>query len=83
MKNKMNKTTYPYFTSAKVDAGQLVKINKNKKFKTYQECYDDLSLWFKRHPKSYEEGQFAVIEYVDLYQSFIKTVITKKIEINI
>ena len=26
-----NKTTYPYFTSAKVDAGQQAKINKNKK----------------------------------------------------
>lgn len=78
-----NKTIYPYFTSAKVDAGQLVKINKNKKFKTYQECFDNLKLWFERHPKSYTDGQFVIIEYSSMYKSIIKTVITNTMEINL
>jgi capsid portal protein len=78
-----NKTIYPYFTSAKVNSGQLVKINKNKKFKTYKDCYDDLFIWFNKHPKSYDEGQFVIIEYVNLYYSVIKTIITNKVEKNI
>ena len=34
------KTEYPYYVAVKVSAGQLLKVYKDKKFKSYNDCYD-------------------------------------------
>ena len=34
------KTEYPYYVAVKINSGQLVKVYKDKKFKTYEDCYN-------------------------------------------
>lgn len=77
------KTEYPYYVAVKVSAGQLLKVYKDKKFKTYQECYDSLQVWAFRYPKSYSEGQYAIIEYTSNYECRIVTIFTNTLETNL
>jgi hypothetical protein len=74
------KTTYPYYVAVKVDAGQLVKLYKYKKFESYNECYDILYNWFTLHPKSHSNGQYAIVEYTDYMNGKIVTIITETVE---
>ena len=59
----MSTQTYPYYSAVKISAGQLLKVYKDKKFKSYNECYDSLQRWATHYPKSYSEGQYAIVEY--------------------
>lgn len=74
------KTTYPYYVAAKVDAGQLVKVFKDKKFKSYSECFDSLDFWFTIHQDSFCNGQFAIVEYTDYMNGKIVTIITEAVQ---
>ena len=71
------KTTYPYYVAVKVDAGQLVKVYRDKKFKSYSECFDTLDYWFTVHQDSFCNGQFAIVEYTDYMNGKIVTIITE------
>lgn len=71
------KTTYPYYVAVKVDAGQLVKVYRDKKFKSYSECLVTLDNWFTVHQNSFCNGQFAIIEYTDYMNGKIVTIITE------
>lgn len=71
------KTTYPYYVAVKVDAGQLVKVYRDKKFKSYIECFETLDNWFTVHQNSFCNGQFAIIEYTSQYDGKIVTIITE------
>lgn len=74
------KTTYPYYVAVKVDAGQLVKVYRDKKFKSYSECYDILNKWFAVRTNSHCNGQYAIIEYISQYEGKIITIITEAVE---
>lgn len=74
------KQTYPYYVAVKVSGGQLLKVYKDKKFKTYNECYDSLEKWAFNYPKSYREGQYAIVEYTSSYECKIVTIITNTLE---
>lgn len=77
------KTTYPYYVAVKVEAGQLVKVYRDKKFKSYSECYDILNYWFSVHYDSFGSGQFAIVEYTDYMNGKIVTIITRAVETNL
>ena len=74
------KTTYPYYVAVKVDAGRLVKAYRDKKFKSYNECYNILQNWFTVHQDSFCNGQFAIVEYTDYMNGKIVTIITEAVE---
>lgn len=71
------KTSYPYYVAVKVEAGQLVKVYRDKKFKSYSECYDILNNWFTNHYNSFCSNQFAIVEYTDYMNGKIVTIITE------
>lgn len=77
------KTDYPYYVAVKIDAGKLVKIYKDKKYKTYTECYDKLMHWLKVYFNCYMNGQYAILEYTSQYDCRIVTIITDTIETNL
>lgn len=77
------KTEYPYYVAVKVSAGQLLKVYKDKKFKTYNECYDSLQKWARHYPKSYSEEQYAIVEYTLNYECRIVTIFTNTIEMKL
>lgn len=74
------KITYPYYVAVKVEAGQLVKVYRDKKFKSYSECYDILNDWFTTHYDSFGNGQFAIVEYTDYMNGKIVTIITEAVQ---
>ncbi len=74
------KTTYPYYVAVKVDAGQLLKVYRDKKFKSYSECYEVLNNWFTVHQNSYCNGQYAIVEYTDYMTGKIVTIITEAVQ---
>lgn len=74
------KTTYPYYVAAKVDSGQLVKVFRDKKFKSYSECFETLDYWFTIHQDSFCSGQFAIVEYTDYMNGKIVTIITEAVQ---
>ena len=76
----MSKQTYPYYVPVKISSGQLLKIYKDKKFKSYTESYDVLQYWFKKYQKNFYEHQYAILEYIDQYDCKIVTIFTKGIE---
>lgn len=71
------KITYPYYIATKVDAGQLVKMFRGKKFKSFSECFDSLNMWFTTHYDSFGDGQFAIVEYTNYMNGKIVTIITE------
>ena len=77
------KTDYPYYVAVKIDAGKLVKIYKDKKYKTYTECYDKLMHWLKVYFNCYLHGQYAILEYTSHYDCRIVTIFTDTIETNL
>ena len=77
------KTDYPYYVAVKIDAGKLVKIYKDKKYKTYAECYDKLMHWLKVYFNCYMNGQYAILEYTSHYDCKIVTIFTDTIETNL
>lgn len=79
-KIKMSTQTYPYYTAAKVDVGQLVKVFKDKKFKSYNDCYDALQRWASTYHKFFSNGQYAIVEYTSHYECRIVTIFTNTIE---
>ena len=72
--------TYPYYIPVKISSGQLLKVYKDKKFKSYNESYDVLQDWFKKHPKGFYEHQYGILEYTDQYECKLITIFTKGIE---
>jgi hypothetical protein len=76
-------TTYPYYVAVKVDAGQLVKVYKDRKYKTYEECYNKLQKWATVYPKSFCNNQYAILEYTSRYECRIITIFTNTVEIKI
>lgn len=77
------KTEYPYYVAVKVDVGKLLKVYKDKKFKTYTDCYNFFQGWTSTHLKSFSNGQFAILEYTSCYECRIVTIFTKTIETNL
>lgn len=77
------KTEYPYYVAVKVSSGQLLKVYKDKKFKSYNDCYDSLQKWAFHYPKSYREGQYAIVEYTSSYECRIVTIITNTVVIHL
>lgn len=79
----MSKQTYPYYIPVKIYSGQLLKVYKDKKYKTYIEAYNSLQSWFKSYPKSFNEKQYGILEYIDQYDCRIVTIFTKGREIKL
>lgn len=77
------KTEYPYYVAVKVEAGKLLKVYKDKKFKTYNECYDSFQGWTSTYHKSFSNGQYAIIEYTSYYECRIITIFTNTFETNL
>lgn len=78
------KTEYPYYIAAKVDAGKLVKVYKDKKFKSYDDCYNSFFHgWASTYHKFFSNGQYAIVEYTSSYESRIVTIFTNTIEMKL
>ena len=75
--------TYPYYIPVKISSGQLLKVYKDKKYKTYIEAYNSLQSWSKSYPKSFNEKQYGILEYIDQYDCKIVTIFTKGREIKL
>ena len=75
------KTEYPYYVAVKVSAGQLVKVYRDKKFKSYDDCYNAFFHgWASTYHKSFSMGQYAIVEYTSSYECRIVTIFTNTIE---
>lgn len=80
----MSTLTYPYYVAVKVSAGQLVKVYNNKKFKSYEECYNSFHEgWASTYHKFFSNGQYAIVEYTSSYECRIVTIFTNTIETNL
>ena len=77
------KTEYPYYVAVKVDAGKLIKVYRDKKFKTYTDCYNSFMGWASTYHKSFSNGQYAIVEYTSYYECRIVTIFTNTIETNL
>jgi hypothetical protein len=78
------KTDYLYYVAVKIDAGKLVKIYKDKKFKTYIDCYNSFHEgWASTYHKFFSNGQYAILEYTSQYDCRIVTIFTDTIETNL
>jgi hypothetical protein len=74
------KQIYPYYVAVKIAEGKLLKLYKDKKFKSYSECYEILNNWSTVHQNSYFNGQYAIVEYTSQYDGKIVTIITEAVE---
>ena len=72
------KTEYPYYVSARVYSGQLQKVFKTAKYKTYDDCYLALKRWLFRIKSN--EGQYVILQYTSSYECKILTIITDNVE---
>lgn len=78
------KTEYPYYVAVKVSGGQLVKVYRDKKFKTYTDCYNSFREgWASTYHKFFSNGQYAIVEYTSSYECRIVTIFTNTIETNL
>lgn len=75
------KTEYPYYVAVKIDEGKLLKLYRDKKYKSYNECYEILNDFFAQYPNSYCNNQYAILEYTSHMECKIITIITKTREI--
>jgi hypothetical protein len=73
-------TSYPYYVAVRVEAGQLVKVYRDKKYKTYEECYTKLQKWATVYPNSFSNKQYAILEYTSRYECRIITIFTNTTE---
>jgi len=72
----MSTNTYPYYVAVHIDSGQMVKMFRGKKFKTFLECAEAIRKWSTNHPDIWKDWQIAILEYTDLYQSRIRNIWT-------
>lgn len=80
----MSTLTYPYYVAVKISAGQLVKVYKDKKFKSYDDCYNSFFHgWASTYHKFFSNGQYAIVEYTSSYECRIVTIFTNTIETNL
>lgn len=77
------KTEYPYYVAVKVEPGKLLKVYRDKKFKSYDDCYSSFQGWASTYHKSFSNGQYAIVEYTSYYECRIVTIFTNTIEINL
>lgn len=78
------KTEYPYYVAVKVDAGKLVKVYKDKKFQSYNDCYNSFfNGWASTYHKSFSNGQYAIVEYTSSYECRIVTIFTNTVVIHL
>lgn len=78
------KTEYPYYVAVKISAGQLVKVYKDKKFKSYNDCYNSFFHgWASTYHKFFSNGQYAIVEYTSSYECRIVTIFTNTVETNL
>lgn len=77
------KTEYPYYVAVKINAGQLVKVYRDKKFKSYDDCYKSFMWWASTYHKSFSNGQYAIVEYTSNYECRIITIFTNTVETKI
>lgn len=77
------KTEYPYYVAVKVEAGKLLKVYRDKKFKSYDDCYNSFQRWASTYHKSFSNGQYAIVEYTSYYECRIVTIFTNTIETNL
>lgn len=78
------KTEYPYYVAVKISAGQLVKVYKDKKFKSYDDCYNSFHEgWASTYHKFFSNGQYAIVEYTSSYECRIVTIFTNTVETNL
>ena len=69
-------TEYPYYVVARIDAGQMVKIFGDRKFKSYVSAVDAMHKKYERLSKAFghsmfELSQIVIIEYTKQYQGKI------------
>lgn len=78
------KTEYPYYVAVKINAGQLVKVYKDKKFKSYKDCYNSFhGGWASTYHNIFSNGQYAIVKYTSSYECKIITIFTNTIETKI
>lgn len=77
------KTEYPYYVAVKVEAGKLLKVYRDKKFKSYDDCYNSFQGWVSTYHKSFSNGQYAIVEYTSYYECRIVTIFTNTVETNL
>lgn len=77
------KTEYPYYVAVKVEAGKLLKVYRDKKFKSYDDCYNSFQGWASTYHKSFSNGQYAIVEYTSYYDCRIVTIFTNTVETNL
>lgn len=77
------KTEYPYYVAVKINAGQLVKVYRDKKFKSYDDCYKYFMWWASTYHKIFSNGQYAIVEYTSSYECRIITIFTNTVETKI
>ncbi len=77
------KTEYPYYVAVKISAGQLVKVYRDKKYKSYNDCYNSFLELATTCHNSFSNGQFAIVEYTSNYECRIITIFTNTIETNL
>jgi hypothetical protein len=72
----MSTINYPYFTAVYIDSGQMVKMFRDKKFKTFLECAEAIRKRSINHPNIWNDRQIAILEYTNTYQSRIRSIWT-------
>ena len=72
----MTKNTYPYYIAVHIDGGLMVKMFRDKKFKTFLECAEAIRKWSTNHQNIWKDWQIAILEYTNTYQSRIRSIWT-------
>lgn len=68
--------TYPYYVPAKVYAGQMQKLFREKKYKTCSEAAAAFQTWANNHPNVFNTNQFVILEYTNTYDCKILGIYT-------
>ena len=61
--------SYPYYSINRVEGGMLVKLFKNRHYKTLEDVSKAFGVWKTNHPNS--EGQYVILHYTSYYTSRI------------
>lgn len=68
--------SYPYYIPALIESGQMIKLFRDKKYKTHSEALKALMAWAKNHPKHFSVNQFVILEYTSTYTCKILSIYT-------
>lgn len=68
--------SYPYYIPAKISAGQIQKLFRDKKYGTHSDCLRALMGWAKNHQNIFSSGQYVTMEYTGTYECKILSVYT-------